>query len=238
MSHFTGPLLNEEKRRGSREWFSKLPIGKEPDYVEYFNDFLSAEDVDTTNAWTIVKDSSAAVAVVADATNGEVSLTSEATTDDDGSCLMSAQENWILTSGKRLWFECKAKLSDVDDMDAFIGMTDAIATNPENTLTDPDRVGFQVNDGDASVLCKTEDGGSETSTDSGVDLVDDTYKTFGFYWDGAASVEFYIDRAKVATHTTGITEDEKLCINLFELSGSDSGTKSMTVDYVYVCKER
>jgi hypothetical protein len=239
MSHFTGPLLNVDKSRGDREWFSKLPIGQEPDYHVWMSDF--DKTIDTTNEYTIVKDSGATVAIGTDAAQGTCVITSTATTENDGGLLMSIQESWKLASAKPLWFECKAKCNDVDQTDLFFGLAKQVATNPENTLTDADRIGFQVADGDASVLYVGElDGAGNTGTDSSVDMADDTYMTFGFYWDGVNKVKYFLNRALVASESTAanIPQDEELAIALFSLSGSATGTRATTIDYVRVVQKR
>lgn len=236
--HFNGPVLNHEKGQNSnsqRAWFSNLPVGNDPDYTVFYEDFIRA--IDTTNDWAIVKDTGAAAAQVADALNGEWALTSTATTDNDGSSIQTVHEAWKLEDDKRLWFEARVKVSDADDMDAFVGLSLNFATNPEAVLAATDRVGFQIDDGNASILVKTEKDGTETSTDTGKDAADATYVKLGFYFDGGF-VHFYVNRSWVASHTTNIPDDENLSVSLFELSGSNTGTKSMTVDYVMVVKER
>lgn len=237
-THLTGPLLQTTLNRGDREWFSELPIGNDPDHVQKMWDFTATEELDQTNEWVVVKDTSATVAVGADALNGTVVLTSAATTDNDGATLQSVEEFARVVSGKKLWLEAMLQVSDADQMDVFFGLCDTIATNPENVLTDPDRIGFQIDDGNASILCKTEIGGAETSTDSGVDAADATYVKLGIRYDGVSKVEFYVNRIKVATHTTNIPNDQNLAITLFELSGDASGTKSLTCDYIRYMKVR
>ena len=88
--HFTGPILFAGKD-SPRKWFENLPVDKNPDYVTYMDDFTGIA-LDTTNDWTVVKDSSATAALGADAESGTLVLTSQATTDDDGA---SVQGNEI-----------------------------------------------------------------------------------------------------------------------------------------------
>ena len=49
-----------------------------------------------------------------------------------------------------------------------------------NMLTAADRIVFQKDDGDASILCKTEKDGTETSTDSGIDMENDIIEDIRF----------------------------------------------------------
>ena len=62
--HFTGPILFAGKD-GQRQWFENLPIDKNPDYLVYMDDFTGIT-LDSTNDWTVVKDSSASAAIAAD----------------------------------------------------------------------------------------------------------------------------------------------------------------------------
>ena len=109
-------------------------------------------------------------------------------------------------------------------------------------LTAADRIVFQVDDGDTNIDCVTEKDGTATTTDSGVDIADDTYVTLSFKVSGknksAAVVEFFVNRALVATHTANIPDDENLTIGVMELSGSATGTKSATVDYLFAAQDR
>ena len=212
----------------NRRWFGDLPQAATPDYVVQWHDFVEVTD-DETNLYTVVKDSSATVAIAADVANGRLLLTSAATTNDDGASIQG-NEIWLPAAGRTIWFECRFQLSAAADMDAFVGLTQNFATNPENILTASNRIGFQINDGDASILCKTEAADTETNTDSGVDAANATDVTVGFKVIGTSSVEFYVNRQLVATHTTNIPTTE-LAFGLFELSGSVTGTMSMSVDY-------
>jgi hypothetical protein len=234
-TRFTGPVLNRDNSRGDREWFSNLPITSEPDYAVYFNDFLVAQDYAASD-WVVTTTEagagSATEALAADERSGALLLTND-DADNDLDSLQSTEEFASLTSGKKLWMEFKVKLSDATESDFFMGLgiTD---TTPLDTS---DRVGFQKDDGNASILCKTEKDSTETSNDSGVDFADDTYVTLGFYYDGGSSVEFYVNRAKVATHTTNVPDDENLAITM-HIQNGEAAAKTLTVDYIYLCQQR
>jgi hypothetical protein len=97
---------------------------------------------------------------------------------------------------------------------------------------------FQVNDGDASINCITEKDGTATTTDSGIDLVDDTYIKLGVAVEGTGSVKFYINDQLVATHTTNIPDDENLTIAAMSVSGSATGTRATVLDYMMASQTR
>ena len=235
--HFTGPILHAGKD-GTRKWFSNLPITASPDYVVYMDDFTGVA-LDTTNDWTLIKDSSASGALGADAESGTLVLSSQATTDNDGTSVQG-NEIYALASGRDIWFETKLTPTDAEGsaMDICVGLTVNFATNPEAMLTAADRIVFQVDDGDSNIDCVTEKDGTATTTDSGIDVASGTAVTLGFHVKGTTSVEFFVNRLLVATHTANLPDNENLAIGAMELSGSATGTKSMAIDYLFTCQTR
>ena len=235
--HFTGEVLNAGKNN-PRKWFENLPVSISPDYVVYMDDFTGVA-LDTTNDWTLIKDSSATAALGADAESGTLVLTSQATTDNDGGSVQG-NEIYALSSTRDIWFETKLTPTDAEGnaMDICVGLTVNFATNPEAMLTAADRIVFQVDDGDSNIDCVTEKDGTATTTDSGVDIESGTAVTLGFHVKGTNSVEFFVNRNLVATHTTNLPDDENLAIGAMELSGSATGTKSMAIDYLMTVQNR
>lgn len=233
-THYSGPLQYSGKG-ATGAWGTDLTTAVDTDVVTYMDDFTGVA-LDSTNDWTVVKDSGASAAIGADVLNGVLELTSAATTDDDGA---SVQGNEIFKAqaDKSLWFETRLQCNDADQTDICVGFTINFATNPEAMLTATDRICFQVDDGNASILCKTESGGTETSTDSGVDLVDNTYVTLGIRVLGTGQVFFYVDRTQVAVHTTNIPTTE-LALAAMSLSGSATGTRKTTIDYMFAAATR
>jgi hypothetical protein len=228
--HFTGPVLYAGVN-GSRRWFADLPVGVNPDYVVLMDDFTGIA-LDATSDWTVVKDSGASAAIGADAESGTLVLSSAATTDNDGASVQG-NEIFRVASGRDIWFETKCWITDAeeDNMDLCVGLTINFATNPEAMLTATDRIVFQINDGGTSILAITEKNGTETSTDTGLDA-EAFSQTLGFHVKGTGSVEFFVNRVKVATHTTNIPDDENLAVGAMQLSGSATGTKSANIDYL------
>ena len=138
-THFKGPLLFSSARAS----LENLKQSMWPDQFTYMDDFYEGA-VDTTLKWTIVKDSGATAAIVADATGGEIALTSAATTENDGASIQGKHEIFSLptTAGDSIWFETRIKTSDADQMDVLVGLTETFATNPENALASSNIIGF------------------------------------------------------------------------------------------------
>lgn len=200
------------------------------DQVILFDDFVGIA-LDTTNDWTEISDAGASAAIAADAAGGRLALTSAPTTDNDGASIQG-NEIFAVASGRTMWFETTLQCNDADQTDICAGFTVNFATNPEAMLTAADRIVFQIDDGDASILCKTEKSGTETSTDSGVDLEDATDIKLAILVESTGSVKFFINDKLRAAHTTNIPDDENLTVGVMSLSGSASGTRATSVDYV------
>ena len=214
----------------------QMPISINPDFFEISDDFVGIV-FNSTNDWTVVKDSGATVALVADAVGGELALTSTATTDNDGASIQG-NEIFAVAADKNIYFQTRIKCTDADQTDLCAGLSVNFATNPEAMLTAADRIVFQVDDGSASILCKTEKDGTETSTDSGIELVDATYILLAFSVNGTGAVKFYINSTLVATHGTNIPDDENMTVAAMSLSSNATGTRVTTLDYIIAAETR
>ena len=237
-THFSGPVSFS----AARPSLENLNISMWPDQTVYMDDFTGVT-FDATNDWTVVKDSSASVALQADTLNGYVLLSSQATTDNDGSSIQG-NEIWGLpsTAGQKLYFETRFQIADADQMDVFIGVCENFATNPENIFAAANRIGFQIDDGSASLHVITESGGTETDStlSSAYDLSDATDVTVGFVatkGDAVDKVAFYVNRTKVNTSITNIPT-ANMAAGAGEISGNATGTKTMAIDYVMVAQDR
>lgn len=231
-THHNTPVLYSGYAAGYKD-LREMPMSINPDYYCIEDDFVY--ELDT--GWTVVKDSGASVAIVADTVGGELAITSTATTDNDGGSVQG-NEIFAVAADKNMFFQTRIKNNDVDQSDICVGFTVNFATNPENMLTATDRIVFQVDDGDASINCITEKDGTATTTDSGVDMADNTYVKLGIACSGTGKVEFFVNDKLVATHSTNIPDDENLAIAAMSLSGSASGTRATTIDYLMGARTR
>lgn len=232
-TRFSGPVLGGGTLL-ERNWFINQPIWGDPDYIVLWEDFTRI-GIDLTNDWTELEDAAASMAIEADTDGGRLLFTTSAA-DNTGTSIQGNEIFRVATS-REIWFETKVNLLDAVESDFCSGLTVNFATNPEAILTAPDRIVFQKDDGSASILCKTELNGTETSTDSQIDFVDATDITMGFRVIGTGTVLFYVNRVLVATHTTNIVSDENLCVASFVLSGDAAGT-TLAIDYILVVQER
>jgi hypothetical protein len=225
-TRFSGPILHAGK--GNRKYLADMPIVPHITHFGIWDDFTEAV-FNATDTWTVVKDTGASVALVADTAGGEVILNSTATTDDDGASIQG-NEIFLPAASKKIWFQTRMKAADVTQHEFCIGLTQNFATDPEAMLTASNRIVFQSNDGSALLLCKTEVADSETSSDPSITLVNDTYIDLAFVVDGIGKVDFFVNGNLVATHTTVPTTE--MAIGVYSLSGVATGTKTMTLDYI------
>ena len=241
-THFKGPILFSKQRPA----LENLNIARWNDQFIQFDDYDHGA-VDETLRWTIVKDSGAAVAIAADARSGEINLTSANTTENDGASIQGKQEYFSLpsTAGNKLYYETRIKMSDVDQMDVLVGLTETFTTNPEAALLSANIIGFLLVDGSAVISGVTEASGSQTLTTLNTDLstlTNDTFVTLGFVAtkgnsDGNDTVEFFINRKSAGTTTSTIpTANMKMMV--MSLSGDATGTKVTTLDYMMAAQDR
>jgi hypothetical protein len=174
------------------------------------------------------------------ADGGILLLTNSAADDDSlfsqysGDDAAGVIETWKFVAGKKLWFKARFKVSDATQSDFVMGLqiTD---TAPVATT---DGVYFRKDDGDALLdFVVTKD--SVATTQTGVyTVVSDTYLTTGFFYDGTTSIDVFVNDAKVASSVlTNLVDDEELTIS-FGVQNGEAVIKTMSVDYIFVAKER
>ena len=231
----TGPLLEAGKLDGSTDFKKGKPIATDIDYVVQTMDFLTEGEFISTDWTTTNVDVGAgtnAVSVLAGSVNGVLSLVTAAN-EDDSISMQSINEVYKLVDGKRLWYECLLNVDTTTAVDLFMGLS-ITDTTP---LDASDFVGFKIADGNASILCKTCKNSTETSTDSGVDIESGTNIKLGFLANGVGSVQFFVNRVLVATHTANINDDEEMCLTIHLQNGS-AAARTLLIDYIQVVKER
>tara|TARA_X000001388_G_scaffold68014_1_gene55548 strand:- start:5379 stop:6119 length:741 start_codon:yes stop_codon:yes gene_type:complete len=239
-THFKGPVLFSNATA-----FENLKVSMWPDQFTYMDDFNQGA-LDATHNWTIVKDSGAAAAIAADGLNGEVNLTSTATTDNDGASIQAKQESFALptTAGNKLYFETRVKISDATQTDFLVGFTETFATNPENALLSSNVIGFVKVDGTAIVKGTTESGDTQTLVEfadtTKSTMENDTYVTLGLVAtknDSTNKVQFFINRNLVGSSTTNIPT-ANMKVMAMSVSGDTTGTKVTTIDYIMAAQDR
>ena len=210
-TRFTGPMMysGEGRTVASGTWFKNLPLQLNPDYVVQFDDFTGIA-VDGTNDWTYSQLTSGTGAILADAVGGWYEIAG--TGSDNTGASLQGNEIWQAEASKKLYFETRIVSTDADQMDIFVGLCENGALAVGVPFATNNQIGFLVTDGDASIKAICDSGGTETSTDTGVDLADGSVsggtisgdRRLGFAVTGTGKVEFYVDRVLKVTTTDNI----------------------------------
>lgn len=201
----------------------------------FFKDF----DTYLATDWTITTvelGAGDATEALADADNGILVITNDAN-DNDSDFLQWATETFKMAAGKKAWFKARFKVSDATQSDFVMGLqiTD---TTP---LAVTDGIYFLKDDGDAALdfYCR-KDATTGSNADTAIHtVVDDTYLTVAWYYDGKSSVKAFVDDAHVSTLDASSTylPDTELTIS-FGIQNGEAVAKVMSVDYIFAAKER
>lgn len=198
----------------------------------YFNDF----DTYTAGDWTITTTElglGAATEALTDADGGVLLITND-DADNDADFFQKVGESFKFASGKKLWFKARFKVSDATQSDFVIGLQITDTTPLDVT----DGVFFQKDDGDANLDFHVEKDSTATSATAIHTVVNDTYLTVGFYYNGSDEVQYFVDDVKIGTSaTTNLPDDEELTIS-FGIQNGEAVAKTMSVDYILCAKER
>jgi hypothetical protein len=93
-------------------------------------------------------------------------------------------------------------------------------------------------DGAATVNFLVEKNNTATTASSVATMANDTFIRLGFYYDGVSAVQYFVNGANAGSSvTTNLPDDEDLTVT-FAIQNGEAVAKTMTVDYIYVAKER
>ncbi|HCT54806.1 MAG TPA: hypothetical protein DF712_20370 [Balneola sp.] len=244
-SRFSGPVMYSGHTGNNTKggtWFQNLPIGVNPDYVTYMDDFTGV-DIDDTDDWTKQVLNSGTLTLLADHVNGWAKSTGDGSTDNSGGAIQG-NEIFMAQANKNIFFEASVAVSDADDMDMFVGLAENGTFATGVPFTANNQIGFLLTEGDASIFANCDSGGTETKTDTGVDFADGAEsgatitntRQLGFIVKGTGQVEFYVDRALVTTTTANIPTSA-LTPWFCAMSGTTTADASWC-DYIQVVAQR
>jgi len=209
--------------------FADLTMPAPTKFHTYYEDF----DYYVAANWTVTETQAGATQALTDGDGGLLLITNTAA-DNDLVALQKVGESYRFASGKELFFEARLKVSDATESDVVIGLQITDAT----PLDVSDGVFFIKADGSTSVSLLVEKNGTATTTSSVATMANDTFISLGFYYDGASSIQYFVDGVVKGTSvTTNLPDDEDMTVSI-ALQNGEAVAKTMTVDYVFVAKER
>jgi len=209
--------------------FADLAMPAPTLFHTYFEDF----DYYTAANWTVTETQAGATQALTDGDGGLLLLTNTAA-DDDLVSLQKVGESFRFASGKKLFFEARFKVSDATQSDFVVGLQITDST----PLDVSDGVFFIKADGSTSVSLVVEKNNTATTTASVATAANDTFIRLGFYYDGASAIEYSVNGViKGTSVTTNLVDDEDLTPT-FAIQNGEAVAKTMTMDYIFVAKER
>ena len=198
----------------------------------YFNDFDTYAAAD----WTVTETQAGATQALTAGDGGLLLLTNTAADDD----LVALQKNpaaFTFTAGKKTFFSCRFKVSDATQSDVVIGLQVVDATPLDVT----DGVYFLKSDGAATVnvICRKNATTGSTSASSIATLANDTFIELGFAYDGEGKVYYEVNGNVVGSLDASSSYlPDTTCTVSFAIQNGEAVAKTMTLDYIYVAKER
>ena len=205
----------------------------------FFDDFIGssigAVDVST---WADVSNNGSAV-LDDDVSNGVVLITSGALSGEDGVIELNG-EPFILQTQRDFYFEARFNVDTILLAAPFLGLGAAGFDGGVGVATAA-HIGFASIGTDANLIFTSADGTTQTSVDTGVDLVVGTSVVVAFKWNGNSQVvHAYVNGSLVAN--VNVVDDNlplgdfmTAVLSLERVAGT-GGT--MSVDYVLFAADR
>lgn len=228
-THYDNGVTNAEKRDTLGTMGQLDPTL----FHTYWNDF----DTYVAGDWTITTveaGAGSATEALTDADGGVLLITND-DADNDSDFFNKVGESFTFESQKKLWFKARFKVSDATQSDFIMGLQITDTTPLDVT----DGVFFQKDDGDANLDFHVEKNNTATTESAIATIADDTYLDVGFYYNGIDKIDVYVNNTpvKLGVATTNLPDDEVLTIS-FGIQNGEAAAKTMSVDYIFVAKER
>lgn len=201
-----------------------------------FHTFFDDFDTYTAGDWVVTETDAGATQALT-AGDGGLLLVTNSAADDDLVALQKTPAAFTFTAGKKAFFRCRFKVSDATQSDVVIGLQ-VVDTTP---LDVTDGVYFLKADGSTavSVVCRKNATTGSTSASSIATLANDTFITLGFAYDGEGKVAYEVNGAVVGSlDASSAFLPDAACTVSFALQNGEAAAKTMTLDYVFVAKER
>ena len=217
---------------GETDLFSDMVQPDPTLFHTYLNDF----DTYTAGDWTVTETDATATQALTAGDGGLLLITNTAADND----LVALQKNpaaFTFTAGKKTFFRCRFKVSDATQSDLVFGLQVVDATPLDVT----DGIYFVKADGVATVnfICRKDASTGSTTASAVATLADDTFVELGFYYDGQSKVAYEVNGSVLGSLDASSTFlPDAICTVSFALQNGEAVAKTMTVDYVYVAKER
>lgn len=178
---------------------AKMGMMGSAEFVVKMDDFVEPLATNVPDGWSAAVIDTGAT-IVADTTAGSLGATGVLLFDSDGTTEGAAfhgEKQIQLTVGKRFFMEMRFQTELAADSDVQFGLSAVTAnTNPEDlwTTAAADLVAFGVLDGSAvTTMLADKDNSGSTAELGTISLSDATWHTLAIYYDGAGTLQGYVD---------------------------------------------
>ena len=193
-------------------------------YMEDFDYYLAAD-------W-VVTEVGVATQVLTDV-DGGVLLITNAAADNDSSFSNKVGEAWTIEASRKSYFRARLAISEVIQSEFVAGLQD-LDTTP---LAASDGIWFQSDDGDANLDIHAAIGGIVTEDLAIATLVDATFLTMEWYWDGISRFYYGVNGIPLGFLEPANPVVTELTVS-FGVQNGEAVAKTMSLDYIFAAKER
>ena len=204
-------------------------------YTWFERDFLGADVAD----FTVVGDGSKSFAV-GTTLNGWLGVSPGSTTDND-ECYGITPTAFSFAANKPVFFSASCKLTEANTDDSnivlgfsTIGTANFLVDNGAGPAANYDGALFFKVDGDMHWQTETSHTTTQQTSATAAVFASATTYELGIYWDGSASVFFYLDRSLIATHTTANALPTSNMGIVFGCKNGGTNQETLLADWVVV----
>ena len=203
----------------------------------YWRTYLNEFDRYAAGDWTITTTeagSSSATEALTNVDGGALLITND-NADNDADFFQLPSEGFKYESGKPLYFKARFKVSNATQSDIVMGLQITDTTPLDVT----DGIFFLKPDDAATLDFLVEKNNTATTAAAIATLADDTFVTLAFFYDPSlARITYYVNDVAVGSSAlTNVPDDEELTLS-FGLQNGSAAAHTMTVDYIFVAKQR
>jgi hypothetical protein len=227
-----GPL----NRNATSDYYLVAQSGRDVEIMDDFHHASYSATIDGEGTWGATIDSGGAI--TCGPVEGGVLVMTTDTTDDDDLQLHSHDEWFLFDSTKNLKFEIRVKC-DNTNVSLFYGLCEIpiVGGDANATILAESCVGFHL-DEDANLYFVTGNDSSVTDTDTGVDVVADTYNTMTFTYSASDKAwRGYVDGVLKVTDRDADTNPASEMGIVISMRNGDGSANITSVDYVYCSAE-
>lgn len=201
-----------------------------------FHTFFTDFDTFLATDWTVTETQAGATQALAAGDGGLLLLTNSAA-DDDINAIQLAVASFVIDLSKAFFLKCRLKVSDVLQSEVLVGLVDTMAAfNPA------DGVYLYKADGAVPIRLSIENTGVTTNSSadsSATSAANDTFFNLGISYDPhKRKVMGWVDNTIFGSIIDLTNMPTVALAPAIGLRNGEAVAKTMTVDYLFVAKER